>query len=136
MFESSTTIRVRYADTDQMGVVYHSNYIDYFEVGRTESIRDLGFTYKDMEKMGIIMPVVEVNCKYLRPAKYDDLIIVKTILEELPTDHKIVFKQEIYHESGKLLVTGSVKLYFMHANTMERARMPEPLQSKLSSYFT
>src|SRR5690606_8333652 len=101
MFESTTQLRVRYADTDQMGVVYHSNYINYFEIGRTESIRDLGFTYKDMEAMGTIMPIVEVNCKYLRPAKYDDLITVKTTLKELPEDHKITFHQEIFNENGK-----------------------------------
>ncbi|WP_126971688.1 acyl-CoA thioesterase [Gynurincola endophyticus] len=135
MFVASTPIRVRYADTDQMGVVYHSNYIDYFEAGRTEAIRDLGFTYRDMEAMGIIMPVVEVNCKYLRPAKYDDLVTVKTTLTELPKDHKITFIQEIFNEENKLLVTGTVKLYFMEAKTMQRSKMPEQLYNKLKEYF-
>lgn len=136
MFESRISFRVRYADTDRMGVVYHSNYIEYFEVGRTESIRNLGFTYRDMEASGIIMPVVEVNCKYLRPATYDDLITVKTYLKELPTDHRIVFHQEILNEENKLLVTGSVVLYFMEAKSMTRSTMPDILLEKLKPYFS
>ena len=80
MFASETTIRVRYAETDQMDVVYHGNYAQYFEVGRAESIRQLGFTYKDMEALGIIMPIVELHAKFVRPAHYDDLLTVKPIL--------------------------------------------------------
>ncbi len=135
MFKASTTLRVRYADTDQMGVVYHSNYINYFEIGRTEAIRALGFTYKDMEATGIIMPVVEVQCKYLRPARYDDLITVTTTLQQLPRDHKISFIQEIFNEQGKLLVTGSVTLFFMEAKNMQKSVMPAPLVEKLEPYF-
>lgn len=89
MFTTETQLRVRYAETDQMGVVYHSNYFPYFETARAESIRQLGFTYADMEKMGIIMPVIEVQCRYLRPALYDDLLTIKVILKELPVHHKI-----------------------------------------------
>jgi acyl-CoA thioester hydrolase len=89
MYESITKIRVRYAETDQMNVVYHGNYAQYFEVGRAESIRQLGFTYKELETMGIIMPIVDLHTKFLRPAHYDDLLTIKTILKELPTDHKI-----------------------------------------------
>src|ERR1019366_9034559 len=101
MFESTTQIRVRYAETDQMNVVYHGNYAQYFEVGRAESIRSLGFTYKDMEAMGVVMPIVEFHSKFLRPAHYDDLLTIKTMLKELPVDHRIEFHQEVYNETGK-----------------------------------
>lgn len=135
MFTSQTQVRVRYAETDQMGVVYHSHYFQYFEVARAESIRSLGFTYADMEKMGVIMPVIEVQCRYLRPALYDDLLTVKVILKELPVHHKIEFHQEVYNEKGDLLVNGKVILYFMESTTMKRTTMPEQLLLKLQPYF-
>ncbi|HQV54202.1 MAG: acyl-CoA thioesterase [Chitinophagaceae bacterium] len=135
MFTTETQIRVRYAETDQMGVVYHGNYIPYFESSRAEAIRELGYTYADMEKMGIIMPVVDVHCHYLRPAKYDDLLTVKTILKELPIHHKIEFHHEVYNEANELLVTGKIILYFMEANRMKRTTMPLPILEKLQPYF-
>src|SRR5688572_14946121 len=120
MFTTETQVRVRYSETDQMGVVYHSNFFPYFETARAESIRQLGFTYADMEKMGIIMPVVEVHCKYLRPARYDDLLLIKTILKELPHGHKAEFHHEVYNESDELLANGRVVLYFMKSGDMTR----------------
>lgn len=136
MFISETTIRVRYAETDQMNVVYHGNYAQYFEVGRAEAIRQLGFTYKSMEQMGIIMPIVEWHAKFLRPAHYDDLLTVKTILKELPADHRIEFHQEVYNQQQKLLTTGRVVLYFLKASTREKNRMPEELRQKLQPFFS
>ena len=136
MFTTETKIRVRYAETDQMGVVYHSNYFPYFESARAESIRQLGFTYADMEKMGVIMPVVDVHCRYLRPAKYDDLLTIKTILKELPTHHKIEFHHEVFNEQNELLAVGKIILYFMEAKTMKKTIMPELLLNKLQSYFS
>src|SRR5205809_4698109 len=124
MFTSETKIRVRYAETDQMGVVYHSNFFPYFEVARAESIRQLGFTYADMEKMGVIMPVVDIHCRYLRPALYDDLLTIKTILKELPVHHKIEFHHEVYNEKQELLAIGKIILYFMEAATMKKTGMP------------
>ena len=135
MFSSETQIRVRYAETDQMGVVYHSNYFPYFESARAEFTRQLGFTYVDMEKMGVIMPVIEVQCRYLRPAKYDDLLTVKTLLKELPVHHKIEFHHEVYNEKKELLASGKVILYFMEANTMKRTIMPAQLLEKVQPYF-
>src|SRR5258706_1383546 len=135
MFSTETQIRVRYAETDQMGVVYHSNYFYYFESSRAESIRQLGYTYADMEKMGIIMPVIEVHCKYLKPARYDDLLIVKTILKELPVHHKIEFHHEVLNDKEELLAVGKVILYFMESKTMKRTMMPAWLQEKLQPYF-
>lgn len=136
MFSNETKIRVRYAETDQMNVVYYGNYAQYFEVGRVEAIRHLGISYKDIEAMGIIMPVVEFTAKYLRPARYDDLLTVKTILREMPREHRIEFHQEVYNEQGKLLTTGKVLLYFLKAGTMEKTRIPEYLETKLASYFS
>ena len=136
MFTTETQLRVRYAETDQMGVVYHSNYFPYFETARAESIRQLGFTYADMEKMGIIMPVIEVQCRYLRPALYDDLLTIKVILKELPVHHKIEFHHEVLNEKGELLATGKIVLYFMEATTMKRTTMPEQLMKKLQPYFS
>ena len=135
MFTSETQIRVRYAETDQMGVVYHSNFFLYYEVSRAESIRKLGFTYADMEKMGVIMPVVEVQSRFLQPALYDDLLTVRTILKELPVHHKIEFQQEVYNEKKELLATGRIILYFMEAKTMKKTTMPEKLYKKLQHYF-
>jgi len=136
MFISEIQVRVRYAETDQMGVVYHSNFFLYYEVSRAESIRQLGFTYADMEKMGIIMPVIEVQSKFIKPALYDDLLTVKTILKELPVHHKIEFHHEVYNDRKELLATGKVILYFMEATTMKRTVMPERLLEKLQSYFS
>jgi len=135
MFETSTQVRVRYAETDQMNVVYHGNYAQYFEVARAESIRSLGFTYKDMEAAGTIMPIIELHCKYLRPAHYDDLLTVKTQLKELPADHRVEFHHEVYNEEGKLLTIGKVVLYFLNAVTKEKATMPTELYNKIKPYF-
>jgi len=135
MFETSTQIRVRYAETDQMNVVYHGNYAQYFEVARAEAIRQLGFTYKDMEAMGTYMPIVELQCQYLRPAHYDDLLTVKVLLKELPADHRIEFHHEVYNESGRLLTTGRVVLYFMDAKTGRKTTMPLQMREKLADFF-
>ena len=135
MFETSTQIRVRYAETDQMNVVYHGNYAQYFEVARAEAIRQLGFTYKDMEALGTYMPIVELQCQYLRPAHYDDLLTVKVLLKELPADHRIEFHHEVYNESGRLLTTGRVVLYFMDAKTGRKTTMPLQMREKLAIFF-
>jgi acyl-CoA thioester hydrolase len=135
MYTSQTQIRIHYALTDQMGVVYHGHYAEFYEIGRTEAIRELGFTYKDIEAMGIIMPVVEMQIKFLQPSKYDDLITIKTSLKELPLSHRIVFNGEIFNEKNELLSFGEITMYFMNANTMSRASMPQILKEKLQQYF-
>jgi len=135
MYTSETQIRVRYAETDQMNVVYYGNYAQYFEVGRVESIRQLGFTYKDMEASGVIMPVIELNIRYLRPATYDELLTVRTQIRELPVDHRIEFHQEVFNEKGKMLTSGKVTLYFLNAKNWEKTTMPEPMAEKLRPYF-
>ncbi len=135
MYSSETKIRVRYAETDQMGVVYHGNYFAYFEAGRGEFIRDLGFSYADMERQGMILPIVDVHCKFIRPARYDDLITIRTTLKELPVHHKIEFFSDVLNEQGELLASGKVVLYCMEAGTMKRSVMPQAFIDKLRPYF-
>ena len=135
MYQTTTQIRVRYAETDQMRVVYHGNYAQYFEVGRVEAIRSLGFSYKDLEEMGVIMPIVELTSKFLRPAHYDDLLTIKTMLKELPSNHKIEFHQEVFNQHDKLLTVGKVVLYFIDAATKEKTVMPKEWRDMITPYF-
>ncbi|WP_245739731.1 acyl-CoA thioesterase [Thermoflavimicrobium dichotomicum] len=119
---SESTIRVRYQETDQMGVVYHTNYIVWFEVGRTDWVRKLGISYKDLEKLGLLLPLVEVNCVYRSPARYDDEVIVRTQVEEM-NGSKIIFQYEILRKADhKLLATGSTKHLWVNRE-MKRVRL-------------
>jgi len=135
MYSSETQIRIHYALTDQMGFVYHGHYAQFYEIARVEGLRKMGYTYKEMEASGIVMPVVDIHSRFLRPAKYDDLITVKAILKELPLHHKIIFHHEIYNEQGELLNTAEVTLYFVDAKTMKRCNAPEELRIEFEKYF-
>jgi acyl-CoA thioester hydrolase len=135
MFTSKTQIRIHYALTDQMGLVYYGNYAQLYEIGRTEALRSLGLTYKEIEATGIIMPVTEMHTRFLRPALYDDLLTVVTIVKEMPLHSKIIFHSEIYNEKNELLNVGDVTLYFLNAKTMKRSDMPEKIKEKLEKYF-
>jgi len=135
MFISTTTIRVRYGETDQMGYLYYGNYGLYYEVGRAEAIRELGFTYRELEEQGVIMPVAELNVKYLRPAFYDNLITVKTILKEMPKSSKIQFHSELYNEKEELLNVGVTTLVFIDVKTKQKAGLPEELKKRLEPFF-
>ena len=109
-------IRVRYSETDQMRVVYHGNYAQYFEVGRVEWLRNKGVSYKWMEENGIMLPVVSLNMNYKKPARYDELLTLKTFLKKL-TSVKIEFDYELYNEGGELLTTGNSVLVFVNMKT-------------------
>lgn len=135
MYSAETKIRVRYGETDQMGYLYYGFYALYYEVGRAEAIRELGFTYRKMEEMGIMMPVAELNAKYFRPALYDDLVTIKTILKELPEGSKIQFHSELYNEQGELLNKGVTTLVFYDPLKKEKTLMPAELLEKLKPYF-
>ncbi len=135
MYEHLTTVRIRYAETDQMNIVYYGNYAQYFEVGRAECIRALGFTYKKMEEMGVRMPVVHMEANFLRPAHYDDLITVKTVLKELPLKHEIIFHHEVFNERKKIITTGKVTLFFIDIKTGKWIGMPDNLKQALSVFF-
>jgi acyl-CoA thioester hydrolase len=135
MFTFSTTLRIHYALTDQMGVVYHGNYAQFYEIGRTEALRSLGLTYKSIEEMGVIMPVIDMHMKFVRPAVYDDLIRIDITVKELPLHHKIIFHGEIFNEKNQLLNVGEVTLYFMDAKTMKRVNMPEEIVEKMREFY-
>ena len=133
MYETTTQIIVRYGETDQMGVVYYGNYALYYEQGMAAAIKQLGYSYKTMEDEGVIMPVVEMHSKYLKPAKYDDVLTVKTIIRELPT-RKMTFYSEIYN-GDKLLNTGHVTLMFVNKHHNRITTAPEKLLTLLKPYF-
>ncbi|MEY4875181.1 MAG: hypothetical protein RL708_330 [Bacteroidota bacterium] len=134
MFTATTQIRVRYAETDQMRYVYYGNYPQYYEVGRAEAIREIGFTYKQLEDIGVMMPVVEMNIRYFRPALYDDLLTIKTTLTEL-NKSKVRFHSEIFNDKNELLNQGTVTLVFVSSADMKRVDMPQVLFEKLQPYF-
>jgi len=136
MYTSETQIRVRYGETDQMGYLYYGFYALYYEQGRAEAIRQLGFTYRELEEAGVMMPVVEMNAKYFRPALYDDLVTVKTSLKILDrTSPQIQFHSNLYNEAGKLLNEGVVTLVFFDPVTKRKIPMPDILFEKLEPYF-
>jgi|TARA_R110000751_G_scaffold137079_3_gene240413 acyl-CoA thioester hydrolase len=128
---TDTEIRVRYGETDQMGVVYYGNYAQYLEQGRTEWLRALGFSYKWMEANNIQLPVVHFSIDYKQPAFYDDLLTVRTSLKQLPTV-KIEFYYEIYNESKQLLATATTVLVFVNSTTKKLTKAPQYLLEKLS----
>ena len=130
MKNTLTEIRVRYGETDQMGVVYYGNYAQYLEQGRTEWLRELGFSYKWMEANDVQLPVVHFSIDYKLPARYDDLILVKTTLKKMPSV-KIEFYYEIYNESKQLLVTATTVLVFVNSKTNKLMRAPDYLIDKL-----
>ena len=109
-----TKLRVRYSETDKMGVVYHGNYIQYFEVGRVEYMRDIGVIYAELEKQGIGMPVVNINIDYLLPTPYDEELTIETWIESLPTS-KIVFHNKAVNSMGKVVCKASVTLVFINS---------------------
>ena len=135
MFTATTQIRVRYGETDQMGYLYYGNYALYYEVGRADAIRQLGLTYRELEEMGIMIPVVELHSHYLRPALYDDLVTVKTILKELSESPKIQFHSELYNEKGQLLNKGVTTLVFYDPKEKTKTNMPKELYTRLAPFF-
>ncbi len=135
MFESEVQVRVRYAETDQMGYVYYGNYAAYYEVARTEVFRRLGIHYKEMEATGTMMPVLELKCKYIRPAKYDDLLTIKLQLKHKPTGSRIKFEYEVYNQEGTLLNVGETMMVFVNMQSGRPTAVPVLIHEKLDSYF-
>ena len=125
-----TTIKVRYAETDQMGVVYHGNYAQYLELGRLEWLSALGISYKEMEANDVMLPVVSLNINYKKPACYDDILTVSTTLVKLPTA-SIEFDYEIRNSSGELLTTANTKLVFVNKKSNFPMRCPQYILDKL-----
>ncbi len=124
-------VRVRYSETDQMGVVYHGNYAQYFEMGRVEWLRNMGVSYKWMEENGVMLPVVSLTMNYKKPARYDDLITVKTIFKS-QTSVKIEFDYEIYNEQKELLTIAHSVLVFVDMKTGRPMLPPDYIKAKIS----
>ena len=129
-----TKIRVRYKDTDQMGIMHHSNYVVLYEQARTEWLRDMGLTYAEIERRGIMSPIIEVHSRYHYPAFYDEVLTIKVSMEEMPAA-RLVIASEVFNEAGKLINTGSVTLGFMHASTRRPCRAPEWFIAALEEYI-
>ena len=132
MREYQFQVRVRYAETDQMGVVYNGNYAQYFEMGRVEWLRNMGVSYKWMEENGVMLPVVSLSMNYKKPARYDDLLTVKTILKS-QTSVKIEFDYEIYNENEELLTTGYSMLVFVDMKTGRPILPPSYVLEKIAA---
>lgn len=130
MEKHTTEIRVRYGETDQMGVVYHGNYAQYLEVSRVEWLRSIDISYKKMEEEGVMLPVVNLNINFKKPAVYDEVLFVKTKLREKP-GLKITIDQEIYNVEGSLLTTSEITLVFVSMETRRPMQCPEYLLKKL-----
>ena len=131
MKTSETEQRVYYSDTDHGQVVYYANYLRWFEIGRTEILRQLGLNYADFEKKGLIAPVVEVHCSYKAPAQYNDVIIIKTKIENIGNS-SIKFNYEIINKkNSKLLAEGHTVNVFVDKKTMKSARIPDSLRKAL-----
>jgi acyl-CoA thioester hydrolase len=130
---SETQLRVRYAETDQMGVVYHSNYVIWFEVGRVETLRKLGLTYKQLEQQGCHLPVVEVRCRYKAPARYDDLITVRTRLKKVRSN-LIRFGYEIVRSADGTLLAEGETVHLTLDDQGERRAFPEQYLAALQNH--
>jgi len=127
----STNIRVRYGETDQMGVVYHGNYASYFEIARTEWLRNLGITYKELENKGIMLPVISLFFNFIKSAKYDDVLTITVILKKKPLV-KIEFDYEIYNQNKEKISIGNTVLAFMDMKTNKPMRCPDYILEKLN----
>lgn len=135
MFQHENSVRVRYAETDKMGYLYYGHYATYFEVARAEAIRHIGLSYQVMEdEEQVIMPVMSLNCRYIRPAYYDDLLRIRSEVRKKP-DNGMVFHHEVFGPSAKLLCAGEVRLAFVDRKTGKRCMAPAYLMDKFARYF-
>lgn len=134
MLISETQVRVYYEDTDKMGVVYYGVYPRYYEIGRTEMIRDLGLTYKEIEESNILLPARSLNINYLKSAYYDDLLTIRTIVETIPKV-KFPIKTEIYNQQNELINSGEVVLVFFDAIANKPCRIPQKFREAMELHF-
>ena len=135
MFQSSTIVRVRYAETDRMKYVYYGNYPTYYEIGRVEALREIGMTYKSLEDSGIMMPVLELKVKYVKPAFYDEELLVITKIPTLPAT-RIQFEYEIFNSSEELINIGETTLVFVNTSNGKPRGAPEEMIEKLQAFFS
>jgi acyl-CoA thioester hydrolase len=135
MIKAETKIRVRYGETDQMGYAYYGVYAQYYEVGRVEALRLIGFSYKEVEARGILMPVVEYCINYKKPAFYDDEITVVTYIRQMPKGARLPFEYECYNSEGELLNTGKVTLVYLQESSNKVVPIPDWLADALKPFF-
>ena len=134
MIVSEEKIRVRYDEVDKMGYLYHGNYAGYFHVGRTELLRKLGISDKELEFQNLILPVIEMNTKYLKPIQYDEIVTLKTYLNEIPKT-RIRFYYEIFNEKGDLVNEANSSLVFVDNHTRKPMRVPQNILDKIECHF-
>jgi len=130
MISNSTEIRISYANTDKMGYCYYGNYPTFYEIARTDLLRKYGLAYKDLEENGIMMPVLTLNIKYIKPALYDDILSVVVSIKEIPTS-RITFLYEVYNQKNELLNTGETTLAFIDSNLRKPIKCPSIILEKL-----
>ena len=134
MFKHKTHVRVRYSETDKMGYCYYGNYAQFFEIGRVEALRELGFPYKELEDEGIMLPVSDFSVKYFKPALYDDELTIETTIKSL-TAFKIIFSYEIFNYDRDLLTKAETTLVFVDSKTMKPMKHPKEMSEKLNKYI-
>ena len=135
MLSHDCQIRVWYKHTDQMAICHHSNYICYYEAARSEFLRALGMSFAEVERRGIMMPILEVQSKYRKPAYFDELLTVRVLLDELPVT-RVNFRYEIYNEEGTLINRGMTQLGFMNSATRRPCRCPEWILERLRTSWS
>lgn len=134
MFSFETKLRVRYAETDQMGYVYYGNYAAYYEVARVEMLRSLGTSYRAMEESGVMMPVTDLQVKYHKPIRYDEEITIRIHIREMPAV-RIRFEYELYDEQGDLANSGETTLVFVDMKRNRPCKAPTDFLASLASFF-
>lgn len=134
MYTHETRIRVRYSETDQMGYVYNGNYAQYYEIGRTEMMRSLGMTYAKMEEFGVMLPLLDLKCKFIKPALYDQELTIKTMVKELP-GVRMIFDYELFNENEELINIGSTTLVFFDMEKKKPCQPPAYFLERITQYF-
>lgn len=134
MFSHSTKLRVRYAETDQMGYMYYGNYATFYEVGRVEMLRSLGMTYKSMEESGIMMPVLDMKCKFIKPALYDEEITISVTVAKMPSV-RIHFAYQLFNEKQELINEGETTLVFIDVKRNKPCLPAADFLKKLQYFF-
>lgn len=135
MFEYESKVRVRYIETDQMGIVHHANYVQYYELARTECFEACsGMSYAAMEAEGVMLPILEIQSKYLKPAYYNEMLTIKSIVKELPSI-RLNVEYEIYNEANELINIGKTTLVFVKKETRRPCQPPENFMKKVRPFF-
>jgi len=135
MLQNKCEIRVRYANTDQMQIVWHGNYLEYFEVARTEMLRSTGFSYKDLEDSGFYLPLIESHTVYKTPAKYDEILEIESKMKEIPASRMKIDYEVREKESKRLIATGYTLHCFMRTGSYKVTRAPEYFVNLVKKYF-